>query len=188
MSSPWHRHPCVVPLSPALTAQGHTARHLQGAWQWGENHMAHTYLLLQWFALLCTITGGSCNRFLLATSASLLRLPQVKKAIIQSGELKWPFTVCLSIFLLLRRTSGLLFLPVGSVIRNHFAISSELHNFFSSFVFLPDGNKWIQSINYFSWTHLANTRFAVSMLAECVRVFEIPRVIVGVASRKPQAD
>lgn len=146
MSSPWHRHQCVVPLSPALMAcvgqhgapwaQGHTARHLQGVWQRGREPHRTQYLSLQWFALFCTITEDSCNRFSLATSTYLLRLPQVKKDIIQSGKLKWPFTVsgsCSSIFLLLRRTSGLLFLPVGSVIRNHFAISSEPHNLFFPF-------------------------------------------------------
>lgn len=105
----------------------------EGTATW-HTHTCHC----KWFDLFCTITEDSCNRFSLATSMSLLRLRQVKKDIIQSGELKWLFTVsgrCPSIFLLLRTASGLLFLPVGSVTGNRFAISSELHNFFSLFFF-----------------------------------------------------
>lgn len=62
---------------------------------------------------------------------------------------------------------------------------------FLFFLFLPDGNKWIPSINYFSWRYFVNTRFTVPMLAEHIRVFKTRRVIIGAIYTtlyKPQTD
>jgi len=153
MSSTWHRHQHMAPVSAALTAivgwrgapwaRGHVAQHLRGTKQRGEGHAA-----LQGFASFSrAVTEDSCNRFSLATSTSLLRLPQVKEDRIQSGELKQPFTVpgrCSSTFF--AAAEGIrAVVPACWVC--HMQSSCYIYlvdytTFFQFFhFFLPDGNK-----------------------------------------------